>query len=110
MFGLSIWGLCICMEVRQAKIAQVAHTLSMGRHRRAAALEKLEVVRAACGKGSRKDTFGVGIDHELGFLRVAFLLATVMPTLFFLGRSMGCSVASTKTTSMAKAKSLDRNT
>ena len=87
MFGLAKRRLGVGMQVCESQIAQIAQAADVGGHgnRRAAALEELEVMRAARSKGGRQDAFGLGVNHELSLLGMALLLAAVMPTLFFLG-------------------------
>src|SRR6266581_9153685 len=61
--------------------------------------EQLEVVFASMTKSGGYDLGTFSISDYLRFLGVTFLLATVMPFLAFFGRSTGCSLTSTSTTS-----------
>ena len=56
------------------------------------------VMTAAFFPGGADDFPALAIGHQLLFQRVAFLFARVELALFFWGRSIGVSVASTTTT------------
>ena len=69
-------------------------------HTGLALFEQAKIMGAAIGEGSSDDLPGLLVNHHLGFLGVALLFATVVPFLLFFGRSIGCSLTSTSTTSM----------
>jgi len=92
---------CVAVGVEfvHALVAGVGQQLEALGQRQAGVLEEGKVVRFACGDRHAHDAAGAVIDHELAFLGVALLLAGVEAALFFWGRSMRCSLASTTTTS-----------
>ena len=57
--------------------------------------EQFEVVNRALRLVDANDPFALTVYHDLVFDSVTFLLAGVAFPLFFLGRSVSCSVAST---------------
>jgi len=83
----------------QPLIASIAQALNCRRQADLAAREELEVVLAPLAYGRAEGLPTALVDHELGFLRMAPLLATVVAALFFCGRSSGLSVASSTITS-----------
>ena len=56
---------------------------------------------AAVTESRGKDLVGAQIRNHLRFLRVPLLFTAIVAALSFFGRSIGCSVASTNTISMA---------
>ena len=57
----------------------------------------------AVGKVGAEYLFGFFVDYDLAFKGVALLLAGVVSSLPFFGRSIGVSVASIKTTSISSS-------
>lgn len=93
------------MQSVHALIAAVGQKHSLGQKRQAAALKKREVVGFA---GARRHTYDFvfqRVDHDLSFLGMALFLAGVAAPLFFWGRSMRCSLASTTSTVKSKERS-----
>ena len=62
-------------------------------------LEQLEVMLAALTKGGGYDFSGFLVSNQLRLLSMSLLFATIVLFLAFFGRSMGCSLASTRITS-----------
>jgi hypothetical protein len=60
--------------------------------------QQLEIVPPSLGSGGAEDASAFGVRDNLLLQRVALFLARVETPLFFFGRSMGVSVASTSTT------------
>ena len=87
------------VEFGHALVAGVGQQLDALCQRQAGVFEEGKVVRFAFGDRHAHDAVGEVVDHELAFLGVGFFLAGVEAALFFLGRSMRCSLASTTTTS-----------
>jgi hypothetical protein len=86
------------MELGETLLAAVAQQLRGRMHAQAAAFVEPEVVLAPLGAGGRQDR-GRGLVHgHLAFERVTLLFTRVAGAPLFLGRSTGCSVASTTTT------------
>jgi hypothetical protein len=86
-------------QVLQAGVAQVRQALAdyRGGQADAAGLEQGDVgPRAAAGVGAH-DQATVFVQDQLGFERVALLLAAIVAPLSFWGRSTSVSVASTIT-------------
>ncbi len=107
-FGFLEGGSGIGMATRESLVARIGEIAGRGQTSHTAAFEKLKVVSTASGKGGSQDLLGIQVDHELRFLGMPLLFAAVILALLFFGRSMGCSVTSTKTNSIAS--SLDCNT
>jgi hypothetical protein len=80
-------------------IAAVAQTLGRLVEPNPAALEEPEVMLPSTPVRRADHSPGLAIDHELRLERVPLLLAAVAAPLFFWGRSIGVSLASTTTTS-----------
>ena len=59
-------------------------------------LEQLKIVLLPVAEIRGQDEFCVQVGYQLRFLGVTLLFAAVMALLSFFGRSIGCSVASTK--------------
>ena len=66
---------------------------------------ELEIVRFPEALRDTNDFFRVFVDDYLGFYRVLFLFPRIPLPLFFLGRSMGHSITSTRITSMLSSSS-----
>ncbi len=60
-------------------------------------LKDLQIVDATGGEGRGQYLLGLQVNAQLRLERVVLFLATVVMALFFLGRSIGVSVASTAT-------------
>src|SRR5579859_1829609 len=99
IFGFLEGCLAVFMEFCQPLIASICQNPDVLRHVASIILEKLEVMLAPNGKGSGHNFSGLLVSNQLRFLGVAPLFAAVMPILAFFGRSIGCSLASTSTTS-----------
>ena len=86
-------------------VAGVAQKNDLGPERQTTAFEKCEVMSFSGARRYTHDCFLNRIDHDLPFLGVAFFLAGVATSLFFWGRSMRCSLASTIITVKSKEPS-----
>lgn len=103
MLALLLGRFGILAQLVQSLIAAVSQTDMRARQRGSARFEQRKVRLLAFAKG-RCDNLPRGVLGDyLGLLGMAFLLATVVATLFFFGRSQGHSVASTKTTSKIRS-------
>src|SRR4030042_5230213 len=87
------------MEFCQALITRIRQNTDVLRNLSLVILEKLKVMFTSMSKGSCHDFGGLLVGNQLRFLRVVLLFAAVMPFLAFFGRSIGCSLTSTNTTS-----------
>lgn len=99
LFGFLEGCLAVFMKFRQSLIASICQNAQMFRELTGIVFEHLEVVFAAMTKGGGYDLGTFSISHHLRFLGVPLLFAAVMPFLAFFGRSTGCSLTSTSTTS-----------
>lgn len=88
------------MQVGDAQITRISQAADLLRQVAATVFEQGEVMLAALRKGCSKNHLGFLVHNQLRFLGVSLLLSAVVPALLFLGRSIGCSVASTSTTSI----------
>jgi len=105
IFGFLGRRLTVFVQVGQTLIACIRQDPNGVRQFAGILLEKLKIMFTA-GRESRCDNFsGLWVSNQLCFLGMALLFAAVMPFLAFFGRSIGCSLASTRTTS--KKVSLD---
>ena len=93
------------MQCVDTLIAGVAQKDNLGQGRQTAAFEKCEVVGFTCAGRHAHNRLLKRVDHDLSFLGVAFLFAGVASALFFWGRSMRCSLASTTITVRSKEPS-----
>lgn len=86
-------------------IAGIAQKHDLGQERQAAAFEKREVVGFTGARRHAHHGLFKRVDHDLSFLGMALLLAGVTAALFFWGRWMRCSLASTTITVKSKEPS-----
>ena len=100
-----VWCAAVGVEFVHALIAGIAQEFDGGRHSEAAALEQSKVMGFARTGVDTENRLAVVVDHDLSFLGVTFLFAGVEPALFFWGRSMRCSLASTTITVRSKEPS-----
>jgi hypothetical protein len=91
--------LAVFIKFCQALVASICQDPNMLGNVEFIVLEKLEVMLATIAKSSCYNFSGLSVGNQLCFLGVSFLFAAVMPFLAFFGRSMGCSLTSTSTTS-----------
>jgi len=85
----------------QAQIPRVPKNLDAFREARTGLFKKPKIVLLAMTKVRLQDPTIRLVDDDLRFDRMPFFLPRVMFSLFFLGRCMGLSLASTTTTSMS---------
>ncbi len=93
------------MEFIHALIAGIAQQFQTRCQIQTAALEKGKVMGFSCPARYAENLLAAVVNHNLSFLGVAFLLARVESALFFWGRSMRCSLASTTMTVSSKEPS-----
>jgi len=99
IFGFLERRLTIFMQFCQSLIASICQDPNVFCNVALVLLEKLEVMLTPKGKGGGDDSSSLLVSNQLCFLGMSPLFATVMPILAFFGRSIGCSLASTSTTS-----------
>ena len=99
VFGFLEGCLAVFMQLRQSLIASICQNLNMLRDLAPVILEKLEIMFAPIAKGRGDNLSSLLVSDQLRFLGVSPLFAAVMPILAFFGCSIGCSLASTSTTS-----------
>ena len=91
--------LTVLMQVRQSLVARISQNAKVIGEVTAILFEQLKIVFAAITKG-RGNNFGAfAVSNYLRFLGVALLFAAVMSFLAFFGRSTGCSLTSTSSSS-----------
>ena len=93
-------GATIGMQLSQTLIAGVSQAARAVRQEASTVLEQLKIMFAAVAEVGGQDFLSLFVHDHLCFLGVPLLFAAVVSTLSFLGRSMGCSLASIKTTSI----------
>ena len=103
--ALFVRGLTVGVEFVYALIAGVCQKRNLRQKRQATVLEKGEVVGFSGARRHAHNPLLQRVDHDLPFLGVALLLAGVAAALFFWGRSMRCSLASTTITIRSKESS-----
>ncbi len=91
--------LAIFMEFRQTLITSICQYSNVLSKTAAIFLEQLKVVFAAIRKGGGNDLSCLFVCYYLRFLCMPSFFATIVLFLAFFGRSIGCSLASTSTTS-----------
>ena len=91
--------LAIFMKVRQSLITSICQNAKMFRELTGIVFEQLEVVFASITKGCGYDLGTFSFSDYLRFLGMMLLFTAVVPFLAFFGRSTGCSLTSTRTTS-----------
>jgi len=99
VFGFLARSLAVLMEFCQTLIACICQYANMFGNLATLLLEELKVVLTSMGEGSRNNLSGLLICNQLCFLSMTPFFAAKMFFLAFLGRSTGCSLASTSTTS-----------
>ena len=99
VFGFFERRLAIFMKFRQALISSVCQNSKGFGEVAAMVLEQLKIMFAPITKSRSDNLSAFSIGNYLCFLGMTFLFAAVMPFLAFFGRSIGCSLTSTTTTS-----------
>lgn len=87
------------MDLLQALIARIYKNLCLWTEADPRFSKQTKVVTFPVRKTGTNDLFTLWVYNQLTFEGVPFLFAGIEVFLFFLGRSIGVSVASTKTTS-----------
>jgi hypothetical protein len=99
IFGFLERRLAVFVKVRQALVASIRQDAKVFSKIASIVLEQLKIVLASITE-SRGDNLGtLSVSNYLCLLGVALLFAAIMPFLAFFGRSIGCSLTSTNTTS-----------
>ena len=99
IFGFLVGCLTIFMKFRQSLITSICQNAKLFRELTSIILEQLEVVFASITKGCGYDLGTFSFSDYLRFLGMMLLFTAVVPFLAFFGRSTGCSLTSTRTTS-----------
>lgn len=99
IFGFLERRLTVLMQVCQALVASIRQDAKVFSEITAILLEKLKVVFAAIAKSRGNNLGTLSVRNYLRFLGMSPLFAAVMSFLVFFGRSIGCSLTSTSTTS-----------
>ena len=97
-FAFFVRCLAVGMLLGYALIARVAQQFERGTEGQAAGFEQGKIMSFARAHRHAHDFLGELVNHNLSFLGVTLFLAGVEAALFFWGRSMRCSLASTTTT------------
>ena len=100
MFGLFVGYLAVSMQPVDAQIPAVRQAKDVGTHLRQIFCENAKIMHSARAKSRCDDFQRTLVDDYLCFLRMPLLLSTVILSLLFFGRSIGCSVTSINTTSI----------
>jgi hypothetical protein len=99
IFGFLERRLAVFVKFRQTLVTSICQNTKLFGKLTSIVLEQLKIVFASITK-SRGDNCGaLSVSNYLGFLGVVLLFAAVIPFLAFFGRSIGCSLTSTSTTS-----------
>jgi len=99
VFGFLEGCLAVLMKFHQSLIASICQNAKVLREFTSVIFEQLKVMFASVAKGGSHDLGAFSVSNYLRFLSMSLLFATVMPFLAFFGRSTGCSLTSTSTTS-----------
>jgi len=91
--------LAVFMKFRQSLITSICQNAKMFREFTGIVFEQLEIVFASMTKGCGYDLGTFSVSDYLRLLGMMLLFTAVMPFLAFFGRSTGCSLTSTSTTS-----------
>ena len=101
---LSAWlllrRLTVAMQLVQTLITPIGQARDGNFWLNAASFVQGKIMLCPTAVRRTEDLFGALIDYHLAFRCVALLLAAVVAPLFFLGRSIGVSLASTITASI----------
>jgi len=99
IFGFLERRLAVFMKFRQSLITSICQNAKMFRELTGIVFEQLEVVFASITKGCGYDLGTFSVGDYLRFLGMMLLFTAIVPFLAFFGRSTGCSLTSTSTTS-----------
>ena len=98
-FGFLERRLAVFMQFYQTLVASICQDAKMFRELTASILEKLKIVFTAITESRGYNLAAFSVSNDLRFLSMVLLFAAIMPFLPFFGRSTGCSLTSTSTTS-----------
>lgn len=99
VFGFLEGCLAVFMKFCQSLITSICENAKIFRELTGIVFEQLEVMFASMTKGCGYDLGTFSISDYLRFLGMTLLFTAVVPFLAFFGRSTGCSLTSTRTTS-----------
>ena len=99
IFGFLERRLTVWMKFCQTLVARIRQDAKVFGEIAAIVLEQLKIVFAAITKSRGNNFSALAVGNYLRFLGMALLFAAGMPFLTFFGRSIGCSLTSTSTTS-----------
>jgi len=94
MFRLFDWQNRVCVKFANADETCISHSQNIRIYACFGVFEQLEVMGFALADSRTDDTPASAVDYNLSFQSVTLLLTGVVFVLFFLGRSIGRSVAS----------------
>ena len=94
-FRLLGWGLTVFVFLRQALITAVSQTLDLLAQIQSTLFEQLEIVRFAACLPRADDAPRLLVNDDLRLYRMSLFLPRIISSLFFFGRSITVSVAST---------------
>ena len=97
---LLLWRLTVAMQLVQTLITAIGQARDVSFWLNAALFVQGKVMLCPTAVRPTEDLLGARIDYHLAFQCVALFLAAVVAPLFFLGRSIGVSLASTTTASI----------
>ena len=99
VFGFLERRLAVFMKFHQSLITSICQNAKVLRKFTSVLFEQLKVMFASVTKGGSHDLGTFSVSNYLCFLGMSLLFTAVMPFLAFFGRSTGCSLTSTSTTS-----------
>ena len=99
VFGFLERRLAVFMKFCQALISGICQDTEVFGKLTAIVFEQLKIVLASVTESGGDDLSALSVGNYLRFLGVTLLFATIMPFLAFFGRSIGCSLTSTRITS-----------
>ena len=99
VFGFLERRLAVFMKFCQALISGICQNAKVFSKFTTVVFEQLKIVLASVTESGGDDLSALSVGNYLRFLGVTLLFATIMPFLAFFGRSIGCSLTSTSTTS-----------
>ena len=99
IFGFLEGCLAVFVKFCQTLVPSISQNAQVLCEVTAIVLEQLKIMLASITKSRSNNLSTFSIGNYLCFLGMSLLFATVMPFLAFFGRSIGCSLTSTSTTS-----------
>src|SRR3972149_7159610 len=99
MLGFLERCLAVFVKFCQSLVASICQNPNVFGNLAAIILEELKIMFAPKSKGGCHNFGGLLVSHQLRFLSMSLLFATIVLFLVFFGRSIGCSLTSTSMTS-----------